>query len=47
MTYRTFCTSHQLLDFLIARFLIEPPTGLSPEQMQIWETRKQRPIKAR
>lgn len=47
MTYRTFCTSHQLLDLLIERFLIPPPEGLTSDEMKEWETRKLRPIRAR
>lgn len=47
MTYRTFCTSHDLLDLLIERFLIEAPQGLTVEEMKEWETRKLRPIRAR
>lgn len=47
MTYRTFCTSHDLLDLLIERFLIEPPQGLTVEELKDWETRKLRPIRAR
>ncbi|ORY87394.1 hypothetical protein BCR35DRAFT_330390 [Leucosporidium creatinivorum] len=47
MTYRTFCTSHDLLDLLIERFLIEAPEGLTVEEMKEWETRKLRPIRAR
>lgn len=47
MTYRTFCTSHQLLDLLIQRFQVEAPMGLVLEDMKVWETRKLRPIRAR
>ena len=46
-TYRTFCTSHTLLDLLIQRFQVDPPMGLVLEDMKIWETRKLRPIRAR
>lgn len=47
MTYRTFCTAHQLLDILIQRFLTKPPVGLNDQQMISWETLKLRPIRAR
>lgn len=47
MTYRTFCTSHQLLDLLFERFQVEAPMGLVLEDMRIWEARKLRPIRAR
>ena len=46
-TYRTFCTSHTLLDLLIQRFEVDPPMGLVLEDMKIWETSKLRPIRAR
>ncbi|SCV69728.1 BQ2448_1122 [Microbotryum intermedium] len=47
MTYRTFCTSHQLLDLLIERYKIPMPEGLTPDQQKIWETRKFKPVRAR
>lgn len=47
MTYRTFCTAHQLLDILIERFLTQPPPGLNESQMMSWETLKLRPVRAR
>ena len=47
MTYRTFCTSHRLLDLLIERFLIPEPEGLTPDELKEWENKKKRPIRAR
>ncbi|GAA5911589.1 hypothetical protein JCM6882_008046 [Rhodosporidiobolus microsporus] len=47
MTYRTFCTSAQLLDQLIERYLVIEPEGLSGEEFKEWEAKKLRPIKAR
>jgi hypothetical protein len=47
MTYRTFCTAHVLLDLLIDRFLVQPPPGLTADQVASWESKKQRPIRAR
>ncbi|SCZ89388.1 BZ3500_MvSof-1268-A1-R1_Chr9g10391 [Microbotryum saponariae] len=47
MTYRTFCTSHVLLDLLIERYRVPVPEGLTPEQHKTWETRKFKPIRAR
>ncbi|BGP55990.1 cell division cycle-related protein [Rhodotorula sphaerocarpa] len=47
MTYRTFCTSHQLLDELIERYNVLEPEGLDANEHKEWESRKQRPIRAR
>lgn len=47
MTYRTFCTSHQLLDELIERYLMPEPEELSGEEFKDWEVKKQRPVRAR
>ncbi|GAA6032332.1 hypothetical protein JCM8097_008123 [Rhodosporidiobolus ruineniae] len=47
MTYRTFCTSHELLDQLVQRYLVVEPEDLTPEQYKEWELRKMRPIRAR
>ena len=49
MTYRTFCTSHELLDVLRDRYLVSPPAEASESEanLKLWETRKQKPIRAR
>lgn len=47
MTYRTFCTAHDLLDHLVERYLMPEPQGLSPEEYHDWEAKKQRPVRAR
>ncbi|PWN26071.1 hypothetical protein BDZ90DRAFT_233656 [Jaminaea rosea] len=47
MTYRSFTTTHELLDMLLARFKIPPPSGLTPEEHQLWAERKQIPIRLR
>ncbi|BGP25178.1 cell division control protein Cdc25 [Rhodotorula toruloides] len=47
MTYRTFCSPHALLDHLVERYLMPRPQGLSPEEYHDWETKKQRPVRAR
>lgn len=47
MTYRTFCTPHQLLDELIHRYRVMEPAGVSPDERKEWEAKKQRPIRAR
>jgi son of sevenless-like protein len=47
MTYRTFCTGHQLLDQLVERYLASVPEGLEEKEFQEWESQKLRPIRAR
>ncbi|GAA5880559.1 hypothetical protein JCM3774_002009 [Rhodotorula dairenensis] len=47
MTYRTFCTSHELLDELVRRYVVLEPVGISPSERKEWEAKKQRPIRAR
>ncbi|BGP16758.1 hypothetical protein JCM10213_002149 [Rhodosporidiobolus nylandii] len=47
MTYRTFCTSAQLLDQLIDRYLIPEPEDLTGDELKEWELKKLRPIRAR
>ncbi|GAA5851116.1 hypothetical protein JCM9279_000329 [Rhodotorula babjevae] len=47
MTYRTFCTSHQLLDELVERYLMREPEELSGEEYKDWEVKKLRPVRAR
>ncbi|GAA5857810.1 hypothetical protein JCM8547_005989 [Rhodosporidiobolus lusitaniae] len=47
MTYRTFCTSAELLDQLIDRYLVPEPEDVTDEQYKEWEAKKLRPIRAR
>ncbi|GAA6052177.1 hypothetical protein JCM3770_000781, partial [Rhodotorula araucariae] len=47
MTYRTFCTSHQLLDELIDRYTTQEPDELTGGDFREWELKKLRPIRAR
>ncbi|KWU43233.1 ras GEF, partial [Rhodotorula sp. JG-1b] len=47
MTYRTYCTPHQLLDELINRYRVVEPADVSPDERKEWEAKKQRPIRAR
>ncbi|GAA5929320.1 uncharacterized protein JCM15063_004119 [Sporobolomyces koalae] len=47
MTYRTFCTGHQLLDKLVERYLTPEPEGLEEQEFIEWEAQKLRPIRAR
>ncbi|GAA5959426.1 hypothetical protein JCM21900_006856 [Sporobolomyces salmonicolor] len=47
MTWRTFCTSHELLDQLIDRYLIPQPEELDENELKDWEMQKLKPIRAR
>ncbi|KAG2214274.1 hypothetical protein INT47_000830 [Mucor saturninus] len=47
LTYRSFCTSMELLELLEARYNIKPPHGLSSQQLEIWTTKKQKLIRLR
>lgn len=47
MTYRSFTTTGELLDLLFDRCGIAPPLGLTDEEMEIWVTQKQFPIRIR
>ncbi|AOW04453.1 uncharacterized protein YALI1_D28150g [Yarrowia lipolytica] len=47
LTFRTFMTPHMLLELLIQRFTIQPPEGLTAEEFDLWESKKQRPIRIR
>ncbi|KAE8264041.1 hypothetical protein A4X03_0g1235 [Tilletia caries] len=47
MTYRSFTTTREFLDRVIARYRISPPVGLTPPEHEIWVSKKQRPIQMR
>lgn len=47
LTYRSFCTSMELLELLEARYNIQPPADLTPEELEIWVTKKQKLIRLR
>lgn len=47
LTYRSFCTSMELLELLEARYNIKPPKDLTAEQLEIWATKKQKLIRLR
>ncbi|KAM0745920.1 hypothetical protein T439DRAFT_360874 [Meredithblackwellia eburnea MCA 4105] len=47
MTFRTFCTPHELLRLLSERYLVAPPDDLNDEELKVWKHRKQSPIQAR
>lgn len=47
MTYRSFATAEEVLNLLIRRYQLQPPPGLTPEQLKDWAERKQKPVKLR
>ncbi|KAI9856505.1 MAG: hypothetical protein M1813_008883 [Trichoglossum hirsutum] len=47
LTYRSFTTASELFDMLVKRFSIQPPSGLNPEEYQVWVDKKQKPIRFR
>jgi hypothetical protein len=47
MTYRTFTTSSELLQRLVARYFAEPPADLSVEDYRSWQDQKQKLIQIR
>ncbi|KAL1969724.1 hypothetical protein VTN77DRAFT_8277 [Rasamsonia byssochlamydoides] len=47
LTYRSFTTANELFDMLVQRFCIQPPAGLTPDELQMWIDRKQKPIRFR
>ncbi|KAI8063778.1 ras guanine nucleotide exchange factor domain-containing protein [Gongronella butleri] len=47
LTYRSFCTSMQLLKCLEQRYMIQQPTGLTPDQIEVWTNKKLKLIRLR
>ncbi|BDD55230.1 hypothetical protein MAP00_000774 [Monascus purpureus] len=47
ITYRSFTSAPELFEMLVQRFNIQPPMGLTPDEMQTWTDRKQKPIRFR
>jgi hypothetical protein len=47
LTYRSFCTSMELLELLEARYNIQPPSDLTTEELEIWVNKKQKLIRLR
>ncbi|GMK58437.1 hypothetical protein CspeluHIS016_0504690 [Cutaneotrichosporon spelunceum] len=47
LTYRSFVSTDNLVELLLERYHVEPPTDLSEEQMKEWKMRKQTPIRLR
>ncbi|KAK0519441.1 cell division cycle- protein, partial [Tilletia horrida] len=47
LTYRSFTTTREFLDRVLARYRISPPVGLTPSEHEVWVSKKQRPIQMR
>ncbi|KAI8912742.1 ras guanine nucleotide exchange factor domain-containing protein [Gorgonomyces haynaldii] len=47
MTFHLFGTAEQLFDELIGRFMMEPPDGLTPDEVRIWVDKKLQPVQIR
>ena len=47
LTYRSFTTANELFQMLVKRFSIQPPPGLSNQELGTWEQKKQTPIRLR
>ncbi|KNZ81297.1 Cell division control protein 25 [Termitomyces sp. J132] len=47
MTFKSFMTVDELFDLLVARFKVEPPSGLKPDELEAWKTQKQQPVQLR
>ncbi|RUS17998.1 ras guanine nucleotide exchange factor domain-containing protein, partial [Endogone sp. FLAS-F59071] len=47
LTYRSFCTTKEFFDLLVKRFTMEPPQGLTSEELENWEEKKRKPVRLR
>ncbi|KAI9597042.1 ras guanine nucleotide exchange factor domain-containing protein [Syncephalis fuscata] len=47
LTYQSFTTSEEFMELLFKRFQIQPPSGLSPEDLELWSKKKQTPVRLR
>ncbi|CAI2171814.1 16221_t:CDS:2, partial [Funneliformis geosporum] len=47
LTYRSFCTTDDFFDMLVKRFMIQPPENLTPAELEVWQEKKQTPIRLR
>ncbi|ORX52680.1 ras GEF [Hesseltinella vesiculosa] len=47
LTYRSFCTSSDLLDLLEARYSLTPPTDLSEDDLEMWRQKKLKLVRLR
>ena len=47
MTYKSFTTTNELFDHLVARFWTQPPENLAPAELDEWKRLKQHVVRAR
>lgn len=47
LTYRSFCTSTELLDLLEARYNLTPPHDISDEELECWRQKKLKLVRLR
>ena len=47
MTYKSFSSTNELFDLLVARFWIQPPDGITPAELEEWKRLKQHVVRAR
>ncbi|CAB4380587.1 unnamed protein product [Rhizophagus irregularis] len=47
LTYRSFCTTDEFFDMLVKRFMIQPPENITPEELEVWQEKKQTPVRLR
>ncbi|GLB38406.1 putative guanine nucleotide exchange factor for Ras-like GTPases; N-terminal motif containing protein [Lyophyllum shimeji] len=47
LTFRLFSSPVELVDAIIARYNIQPPQGISEEDIQLWQQRKGVPVRLR
>lgn len=47
LTYRSFCTTEEVVSLLEARYNLRPPERLTPEQLEMWTERKQKLVRLR
>jgi son of sevenless-like protein len=47
LTYRSFCTTDEFFDMLVKRFMIQPPENISAEELEVWQEKKQTPVRLR
>ncbi|KAG2174496.1 hypothetical protein INT44_006759 [Umbelopsis vinacea] len=47
LTYRSFCTTEDLMSMLEARYTLIPPTEFTEEEVEIWTEKKQKLIRLR
>ena len=47
MTYKSFSTTNELFDLLVARFWTQPPETITPADLEEWKRLKQHVVRAR